>query len=132
MPDLGPPGGRAVAVARRSVYLAFIINGFDFASWASRIPQVRAELRLTPGELGLVLLCIAIGSAVATPASGMIITRLGDRATTALMALIAAAGLAVVAVPHGVYPPAPDALAGARLIVSDLSTLTVEAIDRLR
>jgi HAD superfamily hydrolase (TIGR01509 family) len=44
----------------------------------------------------------------------------------------AAAGLAVVAVPHGVYPPAPDALAGARLIVSDLSTLTVEAIDRLR
>ena len=71
MPDQGPPGGRAVAVARRSVYLAFITNGFDFASWASRIPQVRAELRLTPGALGLVLLCIAIGSAVATPASGM-------------------------------------------------------------
>jgi len=44
----------------------------------------------------------------------------------------AAAGLAVVAVPHGVYPPAPDALAGASLIVSDLSSLTVEAIDRLR
>lgn len=98
MPDQGPPGGRAVAVARRSVYLTFITNGFTFASWASRIPQVRAELRLTPGALGLVLLCIAIGSAVATPASGMIITRLGDRATTALMALIAAAGLAVVAV----------------------------------
>jgi MFS family permease len=96
--DQGPPGGRAVAVARRSVYLAFIANGFDFASWASRIPQVRFELRLSPGELGLVLLCIAIGSAVATPASGMIITRLGDQATTALMALISAAGLAVVAV----------------------------------
>ena len=44
----------------------------------------------------------------------------------------AAAGLAVVAVPHGVYPPAPDALAGASLIVSDLSSLSVEAIDRLR
>ena len=44
----------------------------------------------------------------------------------------AAAGLAVVAVPHGVYPPAPDAIAGASLIVSDLGSLTVEAIDRLR
>jgi len=44
----------------------------------------------------------------------------------------AAAGLAVVAVPHGVYPPAPDAIAGASLIVSDLGRLTVEAIDRLR
>jgi len=44
----------------------------------------------------------------------------------------AAAGLAVVAVPHGVYPPAPEAIAGASLIVSDLGSLTVEAIDRLR
>lgn len=98
MPDQGPPGSRAVPVARRSVYLAFIANGFTFASWASRIPQVRSELKLTPGALGLVLLCIAIGSAVATPASGLIITRLGDRATTALMALIVAAGLTVVAI----------------------------------
>jgi HAD superfamily hydrolase (TIGR01509 family) len=43
-----------------------------------------------------------------------------------------AAGLAVVAIPHGVYPPAPDALAMASLVVSDLRELTVEAIDRLR
>jgi beta-phosphoglucomutase-like phosphatase (HAD superfamily) len=43
-----------------------------------------------------------------------------------------AAGMAVVAVPHGVYPPAPDALALASLVVSDLRELTVEAIDRLR
>jgi len=44
----------------------------------------------------------------------------------------AAAGFAVVAVPHGVYPPAADALALASLVVSDISELTVEAIDRLR
>ncbi|GIM94278.1 HAD family hydrolase [Paractinoplanes toevensis] len=43
-----------------------------------------------------------------------------------------AAGLAVVAVPHGVYPPAADALALASLVVSDLRELSVEAIDRLR
>jgi HAD superfamily hydrolase (TIGR01509 family) len=43
-----------------------------------------------------------------------------------------AAGLAVVAVPHGVYPPAADALAMASLVINDLSELTVEAIDRLR
>jgi HAD superfamily hydrolase (TIGR01509 family) len=43
-----------------------------------------------------------------------------------------AAGLAVIAVPHGVYPPAPDALALASLVVTDLSELTAEAIDRLR
>jgi HAD superfamily hydrolase (TIGR01509 family) len=43
-----------------------------------------------------------------------------------------AAGLAVVAVPHGVYPPAPDALALAGLVVRDLGELTAEAIDKLR
>ncbi|MGX6607618.1 HAD family hydrolase [Micromonosporaceae bacterium Da 78-11] len=44
----------------------------------------------------------------------------------------AAAGLAVVAVPHGVYPPAADALALATLVVTSLDELTVEAVENLR
>jgi HAD superfamily hydrolase (TIGR01509 family) len=39
-----------------------------------------------------------------------------------------AAGMAVIAVPHGVYPPAPDALAQARLVVSSLRELSVNAV----
>jgi HAD superfamily hydrolase (TIGR01509 family) len=44
----------------------------------------------------------------------------------------AAAGLAVIAVPHGVYPPAEDALAAADLVIGGLNELTVEAIEKLR
>jgi HAD superfamily hydrolase (TIGR01509 family) len=44
----------------------------------------------------------------------------------------AAAGLAVVAVPHGVYPPAPDALAKASLVVGSIGELTAEAVEKLR
>jgi HAD superfamily hydrolase (TIGR01509 family) len=44
----------------------------------------------------------------------------------------AAAGLAVIAVPHGVYPPAADALAMASLVVDSLAELTVEAVQNLR
>jgi HAD superfamily hydrolase (TIGR01509 family) len=44
----------------------------------------------------------------------------------------AAAGLAVIAVPHGVYPPAADALAAASLVIDGLDELTVEAVERLR
>jgi HAD superfamily hydrolase (TIGR01509 family) len=44
----------------------------------------------------------------------------------------AAAGLAVIAVPHGVYPPAPDALEKASLVVGNLDELTVEAVEKLR
>jgi HAD superfamily hydrolase (TIGR01509 family) len=43
-----------------------------------------------------------------------------------------AAGLAVIAVPHGVYPPAEDALASASLVIKSLDELTVEAIEQLR
>jgi beta-phosphoglucomutase-like phosphatase (HAD superfamily) len=37
-----------------------------------------------------------------------------------------AAGLAVVALPHDAFPPAPDALALARATVPDLARLTPE------
>lgn len=43
-----------------------------------------------------------------------------------------AAGMAVVAVPHGVYPPAADALAMASLTVTTIDALTAEAVAALR
>jgi HAD superfamily hydrolase (TIGR01509 family) len=43
----------------------------------------------------------------------------------------AAAGLRVIAVPHGVYPPAPDALAQAALVIDGPADLTVEAVEKL-
>jgi HAD superfamily hydrolase (TIGR01509 family) len=43
-----------------------------------------------------------------------------------------AAGLAVIAVPHGVYPAAPDALAQAALIVKTVTEITPDAVAALR
>ena len=43
----------------------------------------------------------------------------------------AAAGLTVIAVPRPEYPPAPDALAGARLELGSLTELTVAAVTAL-
>jgi predicted MFS family arabinose efflux permease len=94
--------------ATRAVYTAFLGNGFLFASWAARIPQVRDGLHVSPGVLGLILLCIAIGAVIATPLSGLVITWLGDIRTVAVMSLVAAAGMATVAVGyrHGIAPVA--------------------------
>ena len=44
---------------------------------------------------------------------------------------VAAAGMKVVCVPHGVYPPADDALAEAALVVPSLTELSVDAIAAL-
>ncbi|MEV8513535.1 MFS transporter [Dactylosporangium sp. NPDC051484] len=93
--------------ATRATYAAFILAGVSISSWATRIPQIRDELRLTPSQLGLVLLSIAGGSIVSLVASGHLVARFGSRRTvTAMAALLtlalsgAAAGyhLGVVAV----------------------------------
>jgi fucose permease len=52
---------------------------------------------MTPGVLGLILLCAAVGSALATPLSGLVISWLGETRTVAVMSVTAAAGLAAVA-----------------------------------
>jgi len=44
----------------------------------------------------------------------------------------AAAGLAVIAVPHQKYPPEPAALASAALVINNLDDLTVAAVAALR
>jgi len=64
-----------VAAASRATYAAFIGSGFAFASWASRIPQVRDGLELSSAGLGLLLLAIAVGSLIALPLAGLIVHR---------------------------------------------------------
>ena len=83
--------------ARNAVYAVFFSAGFIYASWASRIPQVRAELRVGPGVLGLVLLCGAVGSAFGTSLSGLVIGWLGERRTVVVMSWTVAVGVIVVA-----------------------------------
>src|SRR3954452_11238841 len=83
----------ALRRATLAVYIVFILSGFAFASWASRIPQVRDALELSPRGLGLVLLAIAVGSVISMPLSGLVVARLGTARTITVMTVVAAAGL---------------------------------------
>ncbi len=85
-----------VQLATRATYATFIGSGFAMASWATRIPQVRDGLGLTPSRLGLVLLAIAAGSIVSLVLAGQIVSRFGSRRTVAAMAILL--GLALSAV----------------------------------
>ncbi len=82
-----------------ATYAAFIGSGVAFASWASRIPQVRDRLQLGPAELGLVLLCLAAGSVIALPLAGPLVHRVGSRRAVQAMATLN--GLALVTVALG-------------------------------
>jgi MFS family permease len=93
-----PPSPARVHSATYATYLAFIAAGVAFASWASRIPQVRDALLLTPATLGLVLLASAAGSVISLPLSGPVITRIGSRRTLTVMSILTAMSLAGVAI----------------------------------
>lgn len=91
-------GQAQIRAASYAVTLTFAGAGLFFASWAARIPQIRDALRVSPGVLGLLLLCGSAGAVVATPLSGLVISRLGEIRTVVAMSLLAAAGLATLAV----------------------------------
>ncbi len=86
-----------VLPARNAVALAFALNGLCFATLVSRVPDLRSDLGLDNGELGLLLLAIAAGSILALPSAGRLIGRLGAAGVVRLGALTAALGLATAA-----------------------------------
>ena len=82
--------------ARVAVALVFALNGLAFASWLARLPALRQALGLSTGELGLLLLCISVGSVVGLPTSGPLISRFGPARVVIGAASLSAAGLLLV------------------------------------
>lgn len=87
--------------ARNAVGLAFFLNGLCFATWVSRIPDVRSQFALSNGALGLLLLAIAVGSLVALPTTGTAIAAYGTVQVLRAGALVATGGLLVAALGLG-------------------------------
>ncbi len=88
--------GRVSAIsARNAVALVFALNGFCFATLASRVPDLRGSLDLSNGALGTVLLSVAVGAMVGMPASGHLIERWGAGAVVRLGAGLDLGGLVV-------------------------------------
>ncbi len=90
--------GRAVERASLAVFAVFFLNGFNFATWAARLPATRDGLDFSPAQMGLLLLVGSAGSLVSLPLSGMVVERLGARRTVAVFAAVNASGLTVASV----------------------------------
>ncbi len=98
--------------ARNAVAVVFALNGFAFATWVSRIPQARATLDLTPGQLGTLLLAMSLGSVVALPTAGTWVHRLGAGTVVGAAAVLAAVGLATAGLGAGLLESAWVAAVG--------------------
>lgn len=66
-------------LAQMSTRIAFFIAGFGIAAWAPLVPYAKARAQLDEGTLGLLLLCLGVGSIIAMPAAGALASRFGCR-----------------------------------------------------
>lgn len=79
--------------ARDAVALAFVVNGFAFASLFARVPDLRSGLGLGNAELGLLLLAGSAGSVLALPSAGALVRRTSPAAVVRAGAVLVALGL---------------------------------------
>lgn len=89
-----PPAGAMIAEApgareRVATRVAFFIGGLAVSAWAPLIPFAKRRLALDDAQLGLLLLCLGVGSVLMMPLAGGLAARFGCRRT------ILAAGAAI-------------------------------------
>lgn len=105
---------------RNGVVTAYAGSGLIFATWVSRIPAIRDDLGLTPGAIGVMLLCMSLGSFISVAASGLIILRFGSKLTSRLCSLIQAMGVIVMGLGATVF--SDSFIVGLGLVLVGLGT----------
>jgi predicted MFS family arabinose efflux permease len=67
------------AAHRLSTRLGFLTAGITMAAWAPLVPYAKERLGLEASQLGMLLLCLGIGSLLAMPVTGTLTSRFGCR-----------------------------------------------------
>lgn len=116
---------------QHSTRAAFFVPGFVIACWAPLVPFAKARASLNDATLGVVLLCLGLGSLVAMPLSGMLAARLGCRPvmlSAVAMMLLALPLLALAQTPLtiGVVLLVFGAAVGAMDCVMNIQAVVVE------
>ncbi|WP_339896755.1 MFS transporter [uncultured Gilvimarinus sp.] len=87
----------ASSQAQHATRAAFFIAGSSLAAWAPLVPYAQIRANLNEAQLGLLLLCLGVGSLIAMPLSGLLTGRFGCRKVFTTAALTLCVALPVLA-----------------------------------
>ena len=73
---------------RLAVNIMFFTNGFMFANWIARLPEIQAVYGMTKTQLGTVLLVSALGALCSMPFAGWFAVRFGSYKITSFAAVL--------------------------------------------
>jgi MFS family permease len=82
------PGKVKNSTMRMAVAAFYFCLGLCFASWASRIPDIKTKLHLSEAGLGSILLALPIGQLIMMPISGRLVTKYGSRTVLSVSILL--------------------------------------------
>lgn len=127
-------GGRERVIGAREAHATrafFFIGGFGSASWAPLVPVLRERLAIGDDVLGLLLLCIGIGSLATMPLSSALSARLGCRRVLVATGILFACILLAVTLVDSLWTAVPvilvfGALMGCLDVVINVAAVIVE------
>jgi MFS family permease len=82
--------------ARVAVFAYFFVLGVASATWAARLPAIKADLHLSDARLGLVLFAVPAGAVLTLPVSGRIADRFGAVRVTRIAGVLTPAALILI------------------------------------
>ena len=85
-----------------STRLAFLIAGFGVSAWAPLVPFAKERAAIDEGVLGLLLLCLGIGSMIAMPFAGALAARLSCRIVIVASTAVLCVSLPLLAIASSV------------------------------
>ena len=109
---------------RWAVSMFYFSMGLCFASWASRIPDIKTALHLSEGALGTLLFAVPLGQLVTMPFSGKLVTRFGSRNMTLFSLLMYGCSLMLLGLANDLW-----ALCGALFFFGIFGNLTNIAVN---
>jgi MFS family permease len=74
--------------AQVAIGALFLLLGFQYATWASRLPAVKTRLGLSDAEVGLLLMACGVGAAASFPLVASLLRRFGSRALCVASAVL--------------------------------------------
>ncbi|GAB1692267.1 MFS transporter [Krasilnikovia sp. M28-CT-15] len=92
-----PPVPESFRRSQLAIAALFFLLGFQYGTWVSRVPALKARLDLSAADLGLLLLAPGIGAALSFPLVARLMKWLGSRRLAGLSALVMLVVLAALA-----------------------------------
>ncbi|MFG2602240.1 MFS transporter [Streptomyces sp. NPDC048514] len=92
--------GRNLAGLRAAITAFFALDGFIFAGWVVRIPDVKHQTHASAGGLGLALLGVSAGAVLTMTLTGRLCRRYGSHPVTVVCMVVLALSVALPPLTH--------------------------------